>query len=228
MSASPGFASDCTVFLFDEETGACLAQGDPALAIVQQLVVTTGGGLVAYLDTKGALYLWRPKEETRARQIANGLGRDGKLALSHDERCLITAADELCFWQLPDGQKTRALGGHGGFWHLLVRDQREALTAANDWMVSLWDLQAGKEVVSLGLDDEARDLSMAADGRALFVGDGRGDVYTFEVERGVQPAVARIRERPPAASRKRKRASSSAPVKRKRKGKARPRPSLPR
>jgi WD40 repeat protein len=190
IAASEAFGSDSTVFLLDMDSGAAVARGSVADGDVQELVVTPKAELVAYLTTGGTLYFWDPATGNKARRIATGLGGDGKVVLANDGQWLVTAADEVCVWRVTGGELLQRLAGHPGVWHLAVNGPREVLTAAKDWMVSLWNIEAGTEIASLGLDDEARELSLNRDGRTLVVGDGRGDVYAFEIVRDLRPSTA--------------------------------------
>jgi WD40 repeat protein len=150
IAASETFGSDGTAFLLDMDSGAAVARGSVADGDVRELVVTPKAELVAYLATVGTLYFWDPATGNQARRIATGLGRDGKVVLASDGQWLVTAADEVCLWRVAGGELLQRLASHPGVWHLALNGQREVLTAAKDWMVSLWNIEAGMEIASLG------------------------------------------------------------------------------
>lgn len=183
-AASEAFGSSDELFLFDVASGRIIARCDGAKGNVQQLAITPEGDMVTFATTGGTLALWRPGAGDEASVIARGLGQDPKLALLPGRRLLVTAAEEVCVWDVGSGERRARLSGHPGVWHLVVTGPREILTASEDWTVTLWDVEAGAEIATLALDGEAREIAVAPDGVTVVAGDGGGDVYAFRLLRG--------------------------------------------
>jgi WD40 repeat protein len=141
------------------------------------------GDMAAFATVNGTLGVWKLDGGEQASIIARELGRDPKLALIGSQRLLVTAAEEVCLWNIDRGQARRKLSGHPGVWHLVLLGSRELLTASEDWTITLWDFEAGTEIATLALDYEARKIAAGPDGLTLVVGDGGGDVYAFRLVR---------------------------------------------
>ena len=183
MSASEAFGSASSVFLFDVAKKAILFGTAGTREPVQQLALKDGGEICAFISTSGSLSLWYPFDGNKMQLLAKDLGRDPKLTITQDNQFFITAGTELCVWDIQSKTLLHRLTGHPGVWHLVILNEKELLTASEDWTVTLWDFIAGKEIATVGLDSEAREISVSADGTLMLVGDGAGDIYMFRVQR---------------------------------------------
>jgi WD40 repeat protein len=185
-AASAAFGSEDALFVFDVETAAILASSPDLGASVQQLAVSQDGTRVTYLTTSGTLGIWEPGQQLPPRVIARELGPDSKLA-TIDDRFAVTSGDQVRLWDLRTCSLRLNLGTcHPGTWHLEIIDDHYALTASQDWTVSLWDLRAATEVAMLALDSEASVATLSPDGTTFVCGDRAGDVYVFRL---VDPQV---------------------------------------
>jgi WD40 repeat protein len=181
-AVSTVFGGPSALVMFDVGTGEIIAAGERQDRQIQQLTISDDGRRVVFAATNGHLGSWEPERGPAPRILARDLGDQPKLAPLGGDK-VVTAADDVRVWDVETGELTLRLGDHPGTWHLNPARPGEALTASNDWTVSLWDLDCRRELATLALDGEGRLAALSPDAGTFICADDAGDVYAFRIVR---------------------------------------------
>ena len=129
-----------------------------------------------------------PEDDVRARSLRLGHGGGPIVtAFSPDGRIISAGPDgRILAWRPGLTGAERVLGLHGAAVTGLDAHPSGDLIASlgADGSVRVWEVQAGREVFALGERSRATALRFSPDGRALAVGNRRGETRLYKVDTG--------------------------------------------
>jgi WD40 repeat protein len=176
---------EAAVLLFDATSGQRHAAWPAAGPSAHPIAISDDGEHVVFVDEQ-SLNVWTPASGEPP-SVLSKVGAVVEL-LVLPGGLLACAGADLRVWEIST-RELRMLGeGHRGGLHLELFAGSRLLLAADDWTVSVWDFERGRELATVALDGEARVAAVAPDGRTVLCGDSGGDVYAFELT-GLPPAA---------------------------------------
>jgi WD40 repeat protein len=176
---------EAAVLVFDAISGQRRAAWRATSSFVRPIAISDDGEHVAFLDER-SLNVWTPAGGEPPSVLAE-VGSVVELMVLPGG-LLACAGTDLRVWEIATRELRMRAEGHRGGLHLEPLDGWRLLVAAEDWTVSVWDLERGRELATVALDGAARVATVAPDGRTVLCGDGGGDVYAFQLT-GLPPAA---------------------------------------
>jgi WD40 repeat protein len=151
-------AADHSISVWDLESGECIGVMKGHGERIRSLAVTPDGRTAASASDDGSVRVWDVTSHTTTAVLRHSAGvwaawgtaerRSGVkfVAMSADGRTILSLADDLRVWALPETRQVRVLKGHDGQVKELdiSPDGSKAVTAASDSSVRVWDLETGQ------------------------------------------------------------------------------------
>lgn len=188
-----------TIRIFETASGKELLAGDGPQAGLNGLALSRDGKTLAAVTGPGILYLWDAAAGKPLRDWSIGKGGETALAFTPDGHSLVTAGDQVRFWDPRTGKERFALPARGSDTPaslVFSPDGKLLAVGYRGGPVVLWDIESKKSTGEFKYPGQPFALAFSDDG-SLVAASGGSKIVLYDRTAGKELRQFHCKEAPP-------------------------------